>query len=287
MVFGTAAGSQQALVNFTRENEYEADRLGVELLQTARFDARGMAEFFTIISKLSGSSEIGSIEYLRTHPVSNNRVSEAESRARNQGLIVDPVDDFHLFRDFLNYVSNQYLPNEGSNFLRALAAIQSGQYERANEQLTALYNSDNENIWFSIAFAENLEHLEREEQAELVYRRLLDIFPGDYILSMRLINLLQQAGRNRSALIIARDLENRFPQNRQIYFALSEIYQALDRNALRLMAEAEFHSLNGNPRQAVRLYDQVLKADDVDLATESIAREKRLLILERRPEDDN
>jgi predicted Zn-dependent protease len=146
--------------------------------------------------------------------------------------------------------------------------------------LSDLYHDNNENIWYSIAFAENLEHLGRESEAELIYRRLLDIFPGDYVLSVRLLHLLIASGRNQSALKIARRLENQYPQEMQIYFLLSEIYKALRRPALQMMAEAEFHRLNGNPRQSIRLYDQVLQLTDADMATLSKAREKRQLLLE-------
>jgi hypothetical protein len=48
-----------------------------------------------------------------------------------------------------------------------------------------------------------------------------------------------------------------------------------------MMAEAEFHRITGNPQQAIKLYDQVLVSSDADHATESKAREKRLLLLER------
>ena len=281
VLYGGVAGSQQSLVNFTRENEYEADRYGVELMQTAGFDARGMAEFFEILSQLSGNSELGNIEYLRTHPVSSNRVAEAQNRARNQGITVTRLEDFPLFKDFLQYVSRDHLPDQGSQYLRSLAAIQAADYQRAHQQLSGLYQQDSENIWYSIAYAETLEHLGQEDNAELVYRRLLDIFPGDYVLSMRLLRLLRLSHQNHSALVIARDLENRYPLRRQVYFELSEIYEALQRPALRLMAEAEFHSLNGNPQQAVRLYDAVLNSNDADLATESIAREKRSLLLDK------
>ncbi|MEM7562489.1 MAG: tetratricopeptide repeat protein, partial [Pseudomonadota bacterium] len=203
------------------------------------------------------------------------------SRARNRGVVATQLKDFPLFKDFLQYVSRDHLPDKGSLYLRSLAAIQSADYERAHRQLSDLYRSDSENIWYSIAYAETLEHLGQEDRAELVYRRLLDIFPGDYVLSMRLLRLLKLSNRNQSALVIARDLENRYPQRRQVFFQLSEIYQSLGRAALQRMAEAEFHSLNGNPQQAIRLYDAVLKSDDVDLATESIAREKRFLLLDK------
>jgi len=66
VMYGSMAGGQQAMVNFTRENEYEADRVGLNLMHRAGFDARGMAEFFDIMANLSGGSD--GIEYLRSHP---------------------------------------------------------------------------------------------------------------------------------------------------------------------------------------------------------------------------
>jgi len=281
VLFGGLAGTQQAMINYTRENEYEADRIGMELMYGGQFDPKGMVEFFTIMTQLSGSSEIGNIEYLRTHPVGANRIAEAAGRVNEGARGANQVDDYPLFKDYLQFVSSDHLPDEGSQFLRALAAILAGEYQRADALLGSLYNRDNENIWYSIAFAVNLEHLRREAEAELVYRRLLDIFPGDYILSMRLLGLLKLAGRYQSALVIARRLEIDFPENQQVYFQLSEIYQALHRPALQMMAEAEFHRITGNPQQAIKLYDQVLVSADVDHATESKAREKRLLLLAR------
>ncbi len=282
VLYGGIAGTQQAMVNFTRENEYEADRVGMDLLQRAQFDPNGMVEFFGIMSKLSGSSEIGNIEYLRTHPLSNNRVAEAADRASRLGHGRNQFDDFLLFKDYLLSNSSDYLPDQGSEFLRALRLTLAADYRAADEKLAALYQGDNENIWYSIAFAENLEHLGRESEAELVYRRLLDIFPGDYVLSMRLVNVLKLGGQNQSALKIARTLENQYPNDKQVYFELSEIYRALKRPALRLMAEAEFHRIAGNPDQAIKLYDQVLNLSDTDLATQSKAREKQLILMNRR-----
>jgi predicted Zn-dependent protease len=279
VLYGGIAGTQQAMINFTRENEYEADRLGMELMYGGQFDPNGMVEFFTIMSRLSGSSELGNIEYLRTHPIGSNRIAEAIGRIKNNAGGVDQVDYYLLFKDYLLFVSSDHLPDRGSQFLRALASIKAAEYQRADMLLSSLYRQDNENIWYSIAFAENLEHLGRESEAELVYRRLLDIFPGDYVLSMRLLGLLKIAGRYHSALVIARRLENEFPENQQIYFELSAIYQSLRRPALQMMAEAEFHRITGNPNQAIKLYDQVLVSSDADLTTVSKAREKRLILL--------
>jgi predicted Zn-dependent protease len=280
VLFGGAAGGQQAMVNFTRENEYEADRLGIELLYDAGFDTSGMVEFFTIMSRLSGSSEIGSIEYLRTHPLDSNRIAEAVNRAASHQQGRNQVDDYGLFKDYLLYVSNDHLPDEGSDYLRALAAMKSAEYLRADRLLGALYSVNDENIWYAVAYAENLQYLRRVRDAEAVYRHLLRIFPGDFAVSMRLLRLLSQAGKHREALEIARQLEIEYPREQSVYFALSEIYKSLQQPALQWMAEAEFHRLNGNIQQSVRLYDQVLKQAGADPTTVAKAREKRLQLLE-------
>ena len=275
VLFGGMAGGQQAMVNFTRENEYEADRLGIDLMDEANFDTVGMVEFFTIMGQLSGSSELGDIEYLRTHPVSNNRVAEARGRVKNNPDSGDQVDDYTLFKDYLKYISKLHLPDQGSGYMRALAATRGRAYQQADSKLEALYRDNDENIWYGIAYAENLEHLAREAEAEKIYRHLLNIFPSDYVLSMRLLRLLNRVGRSQEALDIARQLEFEYPLEQQVYFALSEIYKSLQRPALQLMAEAEFHRLTGNSRQSIRLYDQVLTLADADAATVLKAREKR------------
>ena len=277
VMFGGMAGGQQAMVNFTRENEYEADRVGMDLLSRAQFDPEGMVEFFKIMSDVS--NDTGGIEYLRTHPLNNARIAEAIGRASKLPHGSNQVDDFQLFKDYLNYTSHDHLPDQGSDYLRALALVKQAKYEEADKRLADLYNIDPENIWYSIAYAENLENLGDTEEAELVYRRLLDIFPGDYVLSMRLVRLFKQEERYQSALSLARKLEINYPERQQVYFELSEIYQALDRPVMKLMAEAEFHRITGNTKQAIRLYDQVLKSPDADIATISKAREKRLALL--------
>src|SRR5690606_19768323 len=76
---GTAMQQQ---INFTRSNEYEADRVGIAALAAAGFDPNGMASFFEVISDSTRPMEARVPEFLRTHPVSSSRIAEARSRAR-------------------------------------------------------------------------------------------------------------------------------------------------------------------------------------------------------------
>jgi len=80
-LMGGQAASMQAQIYFTRQNEYEADRIGISTLSRAGYDPIGMAEFFEKMGRITRSMGEGPAEYLRTHPVSVNRISEATSRA--------------------------------------------------------------------------------------------------------------------------------------------------------------------------------------------------------------
>ena len=82
---GTAAQQQ---INFTRTNEYEADRVGIASLADAGFDPYGMASFFDVMSRQQLTSpEMRAPEFMRTHPVTTARIAEARNRAREYPLV--------------------------------------------------------------------------------------------------------------------------------------------------------------------------------------------------------
>ncbi len=274
LIFGGTAGSQQTLVNYTRDFEYEADRLGISLLQGAEFDGRGMVEFFRILGQLSGNSEIQNIEYLRTHPVSTNRISETEARLRPRINGSSDIDYFPLFRDYLLYLTSEDLMPSGSKFREALSEVKIGNETIASDMLGELYAKDRDNVWFAFAYAENLEFINRYAQAEEVYRRLLEIYPDDFVISRNLMRLLKTTGQYDDALVIGRRLEDRYPGDKAVFFDLVEIYDELDKTLLKLLAQADYHRLAGAPKLAIKLYSQILESPDIDLATESRVREK-------------
>ena len=275
VLFGGVAGSQQAMINYTREYEYEADRLGIELLQGGNFDPQGMVDFFRMMERISGNSELQNIEYLRTHPVNDNRIAEVENRIRTLRVVKSGADYFPMFRDYLLYLSVDKMEYAGSDFRKALAQSKKGEYEQANLSLKKLYRRDSENVWYGYVYAENLENMNQLDEARQVYQKLLEIYPDQFALSLRYIRLLKSAGDFDSALAIARRLEKRFPREKRIYKELSEIYSELQQPINRMMAEAEYHRLNGNYQLAINLYDTVIGSPQTDDATESRATAKR------------
>lgn len=99
MIAGTAA-LQQMQINFTRANEFEADRLGIRTLKRAGFDVNAMATMFGRLQRATViAPEEAPPEFLRTHPLSNTRIAEAKARAVELGADqVNPVSDSAAYR---------------------------------------------------------------------------------------------------------------------------------------------------------------------------------------------
>lgn len=87
--------SYQKQVNFTRANELEADRLGINTLAKAGFNPIGMEDFFRRLAAQSRLYGEGIPELLRTHPYSTTRMAEA--RNRRTALVVDQPIETHMF----------------------------------------------------------------------------------------------------------------------------------------------------------------------------------------------
>ena len=83
-VIGGMALMQQRQINYTRSNEHEADRIGIHTLARAGYDPLAMADFFARMERAMRGNQGGwqAPEYLRTHPISTTRISEAKDRAR-------------------------------------------------------------------------------------------------------------------------------------------------------------------------------------------------------------
>jgi len=75
-------GMQLLFLKFSRDNEREADRLGVEYSSKISYDAHRMADFFQVLNKMSlASSEGGVPTFLSTHPDPGDRYNSVNQKA--------------------------------------------------------------------------------------------------------------------------------------------------------------------------------------------------------------
>lgn len=80
MIMGGQAAAIQGQLNFSRDMEREADRVGFSVLSDAGFRPSGMALMFEQLQQASRLNDDGRYPYLRTHPLTLDRIAEARAR---------------------------------------------------------------------------------------------------------------------------------------------------------------------------------------------------------------
>jgi len=217
---GTAAQQQ---INFTRSNEYEADRVGITALADAGFDPQGMASFFEVISRETRPVESRVPEFLRTHPVSSARIAEARSRARD--IEVTPAPDTTNYgiaqarlqvsrhgtaEDAVSYFEREAYERQTDTerYGRAVAYMRAGRHREANRIFEELANKDHKVIAYHIGLAQSQLALEQIDAAQTTFERAMELFPRNVPLIVHYAEALLQLGDAKLAHRILLDLFN-------------------------------------------------------------------------------
>ena len=82
LVTSGQAIAMQNQLNFSRDMEREADRIGFSLMQNAGFDTRGVTSMFEKLSQASRFDDNGAFPYLRSHPLNTQRIAEVQARVQ-------------------------------------------------------------------------------------------------------------------------------------------------------------------------------------------------------------
>jgi predicted Zn-dependent protease len=208
---GTAAQQQ---INFTRSNEYEADRVGISALANAGFDPQGMASFFEVISRSNRPMDQRMPEFLRTHPVSSARISEARSRARdyppvhtndtiNYGIarVRILVDSKETSEEAVRYFEREpyEYQSDVERYGRAVAYLRDGRNDEANKIFEELANKESEVIAYHIGLADSQLAMEAIAESEDTFERARQLFPRNVPLVIHYAEALLELGQAEKA----------------------------------------------------------------------------------------
>jgi len=217
----------QQQINFTRNNEYEADRVGITALADAGFDPYGMASFFEVLSRQTTTSpEMRAPEFLRTHPVTSARVAEARTRAREYPAIRSEdsvnygiarmrmiVARFDTAEEALAYVEKRPYANQTNveRYGRAVAYQRAGRHWEALDIFKELLEKDKTVIAYHMGLGQALVALDQPRDALLTYERALALFPRNVPLVLDYGEQLLQLGEAPKAHAMLLDLMNNVP----------------------------------------------------------------------------
>ena len=267
------AGSQQSSINFTRSNEYEADRVGIGILADTGINPQGMVEFFEI---LLDKSPDGGIEYLRTHPLSSNRVSEAKNRLnkKTEDLPKDNLDFQFTKARLVILLSKQpeyYLDDEvvGNGLIgqyqKALAAIRLKKEDLAIKILSQ-YVEKHQHPWIRLALAEAYTSKKDDKKALEILSTLANLYPGYLPVTMAYAHALNRNKMpDKSITLLKKQLQ--INDYGIIYESLAKAYYANGQISAALESTGDQYARQGYIELAIQQYDNALQQKNISKST--------------------
>jgi predicted Zn-dependent protease len=224
-ILATQGAAIQHQINYTRANEYEADRIGIGTMASAGYDPLGMASFFETLGRNSPDpSRVKAIEFLMDHPLSAERIAEARNRTAQIGRIrhTDSLS-YTLMRERLrSLVGNpqaardyyaSLIKNGGGKSIeerygKAVADIAVRNPAAAIPDLQALVNEYPKVNQFYGALGQAYLANGQLKESQAVLDKALNLFPRNAPITIRLAETLMHAGDNKRAHLILDDLFN-------------------------------------------------------------------------------
>ncbi len=254
--------SAQQRINFTRSNEYEADRIGIRALAEAGFDPHGMSSFFEVLSRQDTSSPDRRVpEFLRTHPVTTARISEAKSRAADYPRIVtEDTASYGIARARIlvnrhdtSELAVEYFERRDyedqtdfERYGRAVAYQRNSQHRDANRIFEDLIQKDTKVIAYHIGLAQSQLALEMYAMSRDTFSRAVELFPRNVPLVIHYAEALMQLGEAEQAHAILLDLLNNVPPTpHQVRLIARAANEAVD-TAESLYYMSEFRLMSGD-----------------------------------------
>ena len=249
---------QQRQINYTRSNESEADRLGIQTLARTGYDPEAMADFFAIMqarSRSNGANYWGeSPDWLMTHPVTITRITEAKDRAerirRENGTsevcVRDPEGPDQCSKESAprpqlpsdGTINPLLPPNLAASLAPAISDVGTGRFDFARERLRVLSaNTASDAIReyermgdagkqtdgqrYGLAFARMRAN--QPAAAATEFEKLLQRHPGDQWLTLALAEAEARSGKTASADARFESLLRQTPHNRAVILTYADV----------------------------------------------------------------
>ena len=108
-IMASNAAVTQNILNFTRQNEREADQIGLEILSRSGYDPRGFIDFFQTIQRFNEFSTGPAPSFLKTHPITSERISDIQDRLKNYSFKQDSskIEFFFVKAKLKAYLGNE------------------------------------------------------------------------------------------------------------------------------------------------------------------------------------
>lgn len=267
----TLAGSQQDMINFTRSNEEEADRIGMDMLVKAGYDPNGMSTFFARMAQANKYNDSFYVpEFLRTHPINSSRIADAATRAQSYKVPLRKDSlSFELIKQRLNVLFADHTRNilayyqaeiekpaqrndPAWRYGYSLALASKGQFPQAQQELQQLIKNDADEKIYRMSLAQVYEAQHQYMQAISLLQETLQLYPNDESLTLQTAQTMVNAEQYNQAKVLLEKQLRKTQDNPHLYNLLAKTQSELNNPQASYIARAEYYALQDDLHSAVR-----------------------------------
>jgi predicted Zn-dependent protease len=281
-MMGVQGAVAQRQINFTRANEEEADRIGIDTLARAGHDPYAMPGFFKKLTQAGRIYESGAPELLRTHPVTSDRIADAMGRAERFGHNQKPDTlRFHLARAHLREQSynraeqaiehfektlskGRYRDETAERYGYARALARAGRLDAAAAQLDTLLKQHPSQVEFVVLQSQLDRRRGAAAKAVADLRGAAGLYPGNWPLQQAYAEALLDAGKPAEALTTLERLASRRPDIAPVYELMADAAGKAGDKAAAMRWRAEYLFRTGDLEPAIRQLELALRQPGLD-----------------------
>lgn len=279
-IAGVQARAMQKQLDFTRIHEQEADRLGFELLQKAGFNTHAMPEFLLRLQRATRLTDGNAPNYLRTHPITSDRIADIENRVNKQPyqLLPDSLD-FQLVRTKL--IAAQKTSTDAiAHFEDALtihkygnpiaqqyglvsSLLRNNEFERAKTELAVLLklaHATSANNAMLETLAGQVKRAAKDPDTLAFYRTAMQNFPNHRALVYDYVDVLLKNSQAEIAIKLLAEQSARHPTDTTLYDLQALCYNQLNKPFEQHQAQAYSFAWQGNLHGAIQQLELAKRA---------------------------
>jgi beta-barrel assembly-enhancing protease len=278
---GLMQGGQAVAVNnqlsYSRDAEREADRIGFQILAASGYDVNGAPGFFQRLQKATGIMDSGVPSYVRTHPLTTDRIADMQDRARNiPSRNVSTAVEFYFIkararmeqsgsssgmydlRNTFEGFSKQTSPGKQMEGFYGLALIaqKQGKLDQATAYLQQARNLANsasapgspiqrQSLSLDMTSSELALAKGKNEEALQIAQATLRAYPQSYAAGAAMMNAYLKLGRTNDAIVWLK-ARTRVQPNEVVWWTmLSSAYDQAKNIPMRHYALGEKYALEG------------------------------------------
>jgi predicted Zn-dependent protease len=284
----SSAGSVQKQLDYTRDHEREADRVGISILESAGYDTSAMASFFETMQKGTRYVEGSAPSFLRTHPITSERIADVSARISSSGRyrMLPYSPEFDLVRAKIlaslgtagqavaqfrgNLQERRYTSETSQHYGLAIALLRNNDVAGAIIELNWLRSNAPHHPFFA-NLAANIEIAKDNPMgAEKAYQAGLAIYPGSRALINGYAEHFIRIQQPEKAIKLLNEKQSLYPDDPIMYELKSKAYANMGKRLLSHQAQAESYVRRYNIPKAYEQMDLAVRAGDGDFYQQSI-----------------